>query len=158
MPTPIPVLDDFDRRILAALQIKGDLTQEELADRVHLSRSQCSRRVARLREEGVIDRVVAVLRPEAVGLSLKAYVTVSLRSHADEHTSAFNAFVMATPEVLECCMLTGHADYLLRVWTVDLGAFDAFVHKLLQNPGVATVRSSIVLRDIKQTNALPLDR
>ena len=151
-------LDAFDVRILAALQRRADMTQDELAEAAHLSRSQCSRRVQRLRETGYIDRVVALLDPQRLGLTFKTYVMVTLKSHADSHTEAFGELVAKSEEVLECSMLTGDADYLLLVYTADLKAFDGFLQKLLHSPAIATVRSSIALRDIKRTTELPLPR
>lgn len=149
-------LDSYDLKILAAIQRQADLTQDELAEAAHLSRSQCARRLQRLREAGYITRIAAILSPEHLGLSLKAYVMATLRSHHEEHTSAFNALVADSPQVLGCSMLTGDADYLLTVHTEDLKSFDAFVQTLLRSPAIATVRSSIVLRDIKGTTELPL--
>lgn len=150
-------LDSFDVRILTALQQQGDLTQAEIAEKVHLSPSQCSRRVQRLRSEGYISKVVALVDPEQVGLAIKAYVMVTLRSHADEHTSNFAWLVKQSPHIVECCKLTGDFDFLLKVHAADLKRFDQLLQWLLRSPAVATVRSSIVLRDVKETTALPIE-
>jgi DNA-binding Lrp family transcriptional regulator len=149
-------LDAFDLKLLMALQEKGDLTQAELAERVCLSPSQCSRRLQNLREEGYIDRITALLSPAKLGLTLKVYVVVALRSHTEDKTREFVDFVDRSPQILECCMLTGDSDYLLKVVVGDLTSFDGFVQSLLHLPCIATVRSSIVLRDIKETTVLPL--
>jgi DNA-binding Lrp family transcriptional regulator len=109
-----------------------------------------------LRDEGYIDRIVAVLDRDKLGLTLKAYMMVSLRSHVDDSTSAFDTLVGQSPEVLECSRVTGDADYLLKVVASDLKAFDDFVQTLLHSNIVASVRSSIVLRDVKRTTELPL--
>ena len=109
-----------------------------------------------MRDEGVIDRVVAVVNPEAVGLSIKAYVTILLRSHTDENTNAFEAFVKSTPQITECSMLTGEADYLLCVRTTDIVTFHKFIREALKNAAISTVRSLIVIQEVKQSGALPL--
>lgn len=149
-------LDNFDVKLLSAIQEKGDITLGELAEKVYLSSSQCSRRLQRLREEGYVSRVTALLSPQKLGFNLKSYVVVTLRSHATEHTSEFSAFVQSSLQILECCMLTGDADYMLKVVAADLKAFDHFVQGLLRLPCIATVRSSLVLRDLKETTDLPL--
>lgn len=149
-------LDGFDVKLLAAIQEKGDITLGELAQKVCLSSSQCSRRLQRLRDEGYVNRVTALLSPRKLGFSLKSYVVVTLRSHATEHTSEFSSFVQSSPQILECCMLTGDADYMLKVVAADLNGFDHFVQGLLRLPCIATVRSSLVLRDLKETTDLPL--
>ena len=149
-------LDNFDVKLLSAIQERGDITLGELAEKVCLSSSQCSRRLQRLRDDGYINRVTALLSPQKLGFSLKSYVQVTLRSHAVEHTDEFSTFVEHSPQVLECCMLTGDADYVLKVVEADLKAFDRFVQGLLRLPCIATVRSSLVLRDLKETTDLPL--
>lgn len=149
-------LDGFDVKLLSAIQEKGDITLGELADKVCLSPSQCSRRLQRLRDDGYINRITALLTPHKLGFSLKSYVQVSLRSHTAEHTDEFSTFVEKSPQILECCMLTGDADYMLKVVEADLKAFDRFVQGLLRLPCIATVRSSLVLRDLKETTDLPL--
>lgn len=149
-------LDRFDVRLLALLQSDADATQDELAEAARLSRSQCSRRLQRLREEGLIERTVALLSPERLGLTLKAYVTVSLRSHSPEDLALFSEMLAGAPEVLECSMMTGDADYLMKVQTADLPRFDLFLQRFLACAAVTRVRSSIVLRDVKRTTQLPL--
>lgn len=157
-PMTATTLDRFDIKLLEAVQSNAALTQDELAERAHLSRSQCSRRLQRLRDEGVIAATVALLDPAKLGLSLQVYVMVTLRSHSADDLGRFLALVGDAGEVLECCMLTGDADYLLRVCAADLAHFDGFLQRLLKCPAVAAVRSSIVLRDIKRTTRLPLPR
>lgn len=149
-------LDAFDVKLLLAVQEKGDITQGELAEIVCLSPSQCSRRLQRLRDEGYIARVTALLSPAKLGFTLKSYIVVTLRSHTTEHTAEFSEFVRTAPQILECCMLTGDSDYLLKVMAADLKSFDLFVQELLRLPSIATVRSSLVLRDLKETTSLPI--
>ena len=155
----VPDLDRFDVRILAALQECADLTHGELAERVLLSPSQCSRRIQRLREAGYIERTVAILNAERLGLGVTAYVQVSLRAHAEASGRAFRDRVRRAPEVQECCAVTGDADYLIKVRTPTLKRFADFLNDTFMRDTdvVATVRSSIVLEEVKRSTALPLD-
>lgn len=150
-------LDVFDRRILRALQEDAQLTQADLADRVLLSPSQISRRIQYLEQAGYIVRRVALLDPAKLGLGVTAYVTVVMRSHAEVEIEAFRDRLRRLPEVVECCKLTGNADYLLKIVASDLHAYDRILTEyLLKAPEVATVRSGIVLEEVKKTTALPL--
>jgi DNA-binding Lrp family transcriptional regulator len=150
-------LDATDIRILAALQQEGDLTLEQLAERCHVSPSRCSRRVQRLRDEHYIRHIAAILDPQKLGLSIKAYITVVLLRHS-EKAEAFHSLVRRAPEVLECSMITGDADFLLKVCTRDLKTFRVFLDDLAATNQVATIRSSIVIDEMKNTSALPLLR
>ncbi|WP_341705670.1 Lrp/AsnC family transcriptional regulator [Ferrovibrio sp.] len=151
-------LDVFDIRLLAALQAAGRAPNAQLADSVGLSASQVSRRLARLEETGVIAGYAALLRPEAVGLSVTAFSNISLERHSDTLVRNFQQSVTARPEILECWSVTGEADFVLRIVAADLKAFaDFMMLHLLRLPGVRSARSSIVLHRIKQTTALPLD-
>lgn len=154
----MPDLDPYDLRILAVLQERGDLTHGELAERVHLSASQCSRRIQRLRENGYIDRTVTILNADKLGLGVTAYVQVTLRAHAEASGQAFHERMRRMPEVLECCAVTGDADYLIKVRTTSLKRFSDFLNEAFMRDTavVATVRSSIVLDAVKSTTALPL--
>lgn len=150
-------LDIFDLRLLAALQRDGRAPNAALAETVGLSASQVSRRLARLESEGVIATYAALLQPDAVGLSVLAFSSVSLERQA-EAMDGFEAAVLRFPEILECYSVTGEQDFVLRIVAKDLKAFADFLsHRLLRVPGVRSVRSSIVLHTIKQTTALPLD-
>lgn len=149
-------LDRTDIRILSVVQEHGDLTLEELAARALLSPSQCSRRLQTLRERGYISRVVTLLDAGRLGLGLKAYVSVVLR-HQGKRSDSFHALVQRSPEVLECCMIAGEADYVLKLCTRDLKTFRAFLDSLADTNQVARMRSSIVVEETKSTTALPLD-
>jgi Lrp/AsnC family leucine-responsive transcriptional regulator len=150
-------LDSFDRRILAELQAQGDIGPAELSERVHLSPSQCSRRLQRLKAEGYIDKIVALLSHEHLDLGVTAYVLITLRSHAPEHSEAFQQRVRTSPEILECASTTGEADYVLKVCTKDLASYNILLtEKLLRASEIATARSSIVLNQMKSTTELPL--
>jgi Lrp/AsnC family transcriptional regulator, leucine-responsive regulatory protein len=148
-------LDRTDLKILAAVQEKGDLTMEELGARVSLSTSQASRRLERLRRDGYIARVAAVLDAERLGLGIKAYIMVGLVPHV-QHASAFHELVRRSPEILECCMTTGETDFLLKVQTRDLKTFRELLTALTATKQVAAIRSSIVIEETKNLTALPL--
>jgi len=156
-----PDLDSIDRRILQALQADGRLTFDELAGKVGLSPSAVLRRVRRLEEAAVISGYVALVRPEAVGLGLTAYLNVRLEKHADSHKrnpmDVFKAAVQAWPEVVECVSLTGEMDYLLRVVVADMAHYARFIgDTLLRNPSVQDCKSSFVLERVKGTTAMPV--
>lgn len=149
-------LDVFDLRLLTALQREGRAPNAALAETVGLSASQVSRRLARLEAEGVIATYAALLKPDAVGLSVLAFSSVSLERQA-EAMDGFEAAMLRFPEILECYSVTGEQDFVLRIVARDLKAFADFLSdRLLRVPGVRSVRSSIVLHTIKQTTALPL--
>jgi len=154
-------LDRLDLRVLELLQADGRATYEQIAERVGLSPSATLRRVRRLEESGVIDRYVALVRPERVGLALTAYINVRLEKHAETHKrspmDAFRASVQGWPEVVECSSLTGEMDYLLRVMVADMAHYSRFVmDTLLKHPSVQDCKTSFVLESIKRTTALPL--
>ena len=151
-------LDSFDSRILAQLQTQGDLGPVELAEIIHLSPSQCSRRLQRLKAEGYVARIVALLDETHLNIGVVAYVLTTLKSHAPEQTQLFQARIGALSEVVECHKMTGEADYILKVCTRNLETFNALLtDHLLVAPEIATVRSSIVLDRIKSTSQLPLE-
>ncbi len=150
-------LDGFDRRILACLQVQGDAGVAQLSEAVFLSPSQCSRRVHRLRAEGYITRMVALLDRDRLNLAITAYVLVTLRSHGAAERKAFAARVGGLDEVLECASLAGEADFLVKICTRDLRSYNSLLmHRLLAAPEVATVRTSVVLDAIKEATGLPL--
>ncbi len=154
---PISNLDPIDRRILEELQANGRITNQELADLVGLSPSPCLRRVRQLEAENVIARYVALIDPEAMGLSVTAFVRIRLDQQDDRHLAEFEAAVAGFPEVMECYLMTGEADYQLRVLVTSLGAFEDFLrHRLTRVPGVANVTTSFALRPVIYKTALPL--
>ncbi|WP_206663454.1 Lrp/AsnC family transcriptional regulator [Aurantiacibacter suaedae] len=146
-------MDVYDKRILNSVQERADLTHAELAERVHLSPSQCARRLQRLREEGYIERTVAILNRERLGLDVLAHVLISLQAHEGARNDAFRCFVDEAPEVLECYMQSGDADLLMKVAVPGLDALAGFIDRLIAvSGGLATLRSYIVLRPIKTGN------
>jgi Lrp/AsnC family transcriptional regulator, leucine-responsive regulatory protein len=150
-------LDAIDRRIVAALQADGRLSNVDLADLVGLSPSPCLRRVKRLEREGYIEGYRAALRRERVGLGFSVFVGVKIDGHANERALLFEKAVMAMPEVIACHMISGDADYLLEVVVPDLEGYQQFlVGKLLNLPMVREVRSNIAIQTLKAGAPLPL--
>jgi Lrp/AsnC family leucine-responsive transcriptional regulator len=151
-------LDAIDRKILAALQDNGRLSNVELAERVGLSPSPCLRRVRRLEDAGVINRYVALVDQKAVGLPVSVFISIKLERQQEDDLDSFEAAVQHYPEVLECYLMTGTRDYLLRVATRDLSAYERFLkNKLTRVGNVASIESSFALKQVKYTNSLPLD-
>ena len=154
-------LDKLDRHILRSLQDDGRATYDQLAEQVGLSPSAVLRRVKRLEESGVIDRYVALVKPEAVGLGLTAYLNMRLEKHTESHKrnpmDLFRASVQTWPEVAECSALTGEMDYLLRVVVQDMAHYSRFImDTLLKHPSVQDCKTSFVLDRVKATTAVPL--
>lgn len=148
--------DALDRKILDALQSNGRMTNQELADQIGLSPSPCLRRVRQLEASGVISRYVALVDPEAIGLSVSAFVRVRLDQQDDRHLAAFETAIAEFPEVMECYLMTGEADYQLRVLVGSLGEFEDFLrHRLTRVEGIANVTTSFALRPIIYKTALP---
>ncbi|MDO8717982.1 MAG: Lrp/AsnC family transcriptional regulator [Polaromonas sp.] len=154
-------LDKLDRQILRSLQADGRATYDQLSEQVGLSPSAVLRRVKRLEESGVIDRYVALIKPESVGLGLTAYITVRLEKHLESHKRSpmelFRVSVQTWPEVVECAALTGEMDYLLRVVVQDMAHYSRFImDALLKHPSVQDCKTSFVLDRVKSTTAVPL--
>ena len=119
-------LDRVDRRILSELQRQGDIGPAELSERLHLSASQCSRRIQRLKDEGYVVETVARLNRGRLHLGASAYVLTSLKSHAPSHAEGFHKLVGTSPEVLECALTTGEADFVLKICTQVCKAITGF--------------------------------
>ena len=150
-------LDVFDLRLLAAIQAKGDMTQAELSEIVHLSPTQCARRLQRLRTDGYVRDIVAILDPERLGINIIAHTLVGLRNHDDETGKAFRAFIDAADEVVECWSQTGDADYLLKIMVKDLGELASLIERLITAVGgFASLRSFVALKAIKRTTTVPI--
>jgi len=150
-------IDDMDRAILRALQKHGRMTHAELSDKVHLSPSACHRRVQRLETSGVIRDYVALLNPRAVGRIATVFVEIRLTGQSDEILDAFEKAVARIPDVLECHLMAGTADYLLKVVARDSEDF-AQIHRrhLARLPNVAQMQSSFALKTVFRTTALPV--
>ena len=150
-------VDGIDRRILAVLQKEGRISNADLSERVHLSPSACHRRVARLEAAGFIGSYVALLDRRKIGRPTTVFVEITLSGQADDVLEAFEREVARIPEVLECHLMAGTADYLLKVSAEDSEDF-ARIHRrsLARLPGVAQMHSSFALRTVMQTTALPV--
>lgn len=152
-------LDAIDRRILAALQRDGRLTNADLADAVGLSPSPCLRRVKLLEKAGVIAGYHATLDRKAIGLGLTIFVGIKVERHHDEEARAFREAVAALDEVVSCHLVSGEADFLLQVVVADLAAYERFLlGTLLKLPGVSDIRSNFAIQTVKDRAPLPLDQ
>ena len=150
-------LDKYDRAILEALQQDGRISNVHLAAKVNLSESACLRRVRALEDEGYIDRYVALVNQSRVGLGGNVLVHIGLHREEQSELAAFEAAVRNIPEVMECYLMTGEFDYLLRVVVADMADFER-LHKeaLTRLPGVARVNSSVAIRTVQKKTELPL--
>ena len=150
-------LDEIDLRILSLLQRDASLSNQALAEKVHLTPAPCLRRVKRLVDEGVIERTVALLNRSRLGLGVVAYAFVSLDSHRQGTGEPLEALVRSSPEIVECVRLSGEYDYLLRIIVTSMQDYSRFLdERLLKCPSVRSVNTSFDLGVLKQTTALPL--
>ena len=150
-------LDTIDRRILDQLQRNGRISNVELAGLVGLSPSPCLRRVRDLEDAGVIDRYAAILDQGAAGFSLSVFVQVTLERQIEAALEAFERVIAERPEVMECYLMTGDADYLLRIVVPDVAAYETFLkNHLIRIQGISSIKSSFALNRVKYETALPL--
>lgn len=157
MPPPPVTVDATDIRILEELQRNAKLTNVELAARVHLSPSPCLARVRALEKAGVISRYVTLLDPIRLGQAVSVFIQVRLEQQVERSLKTFEAAISAWPEVMECYLMTGDSDYMLRVVVADIPALERFIlERLSKIRGVANIRSSFALKQVKYETALPL--
>lgn len=151
-------MDRYDQHILQILQQEGRISNQELADRIGLSPSPCLRRVRQLEEDGVIDRYIALLNPNLLGLKLTALIQIAMDKHTPERFENFERQIGEFPEVQACFLITGQsADYILKVVVPDMDHFQAFLlGKLTRIEGVSGVHSSFVMRKVVDTTVLPI--
>jgi Lrp/AsnC family transcriptional regulator len=150
-------LDSYERRILAILQEDAGLSTAAVAEAVGLSASPCWRRIDRLEREGYIKRRVAILDRKKVGLNAQIFAQVRLNAHGRANLDEFAAAIRQFPEVLECHVLMGSVDFMLRVVTADIEAYELFFfEKLSRLAGIQEINSTVALSEIKSTTALPL--
>ncbi|WP_114392319.1 Lrp/AsnC family transcriptional regulator [Oleisolibacter albus] len=150
-------LDGIDWHILAELQKDGAATAAEVADKVGLSQSPCWRRIQRLEEDGVIKRRVALLDRKALGLNVLIFSHVKLEAHSGDTLDDFREAIRRIPEVQECFVLMGQVDFLLRIVTRDIEAYEKlFFERLSKLPGVREINSMIAVSAVKETTELPL--
>jgi Lrp/AsnC family transcriptional regulator len=150
-------MDAYDRRILALLQERADISTAEIAERIGLSQSPCWRRIQRLKEEGVIRGQVTLLDRKKIGLNAQVFAQVKLNAHGRSNLTEFAEKIREFPEVLECYVLMGSVDFLLRIVTNDIEAYERFFfERLSMVPGIQEVNSIVALSEIKSTTVLPL--
>ena len=150
-------LDHTDRRILELLQAEAGINASEIGERIGLSQSAVWRRMQSLRDAGVIREQPVKLDREKVGLNTMVFAHVKLTSHGRSNLADFSEAVKGYPEVLDCYVVLGNVDFLLRIVTADIKAYEQFFfEKLSQLPGIQEVNSTIVLSDVKHTTALPI--
>jgi Lrp/AsnC family transcriptional regulator len=149
-------MDHTDLKILAILQEDASLSVAEVANRVNLSQTPAWRRIQRLEERGVIERRVAILNPESIGLGLSVFVEIETGDHSAEWLQRFAAAVSEMPEVMEVYRMAGDVDYLLRIAISDMAAYDRFYKKLIELVPLKNVTSRFAMERVKSTTAYPL--
>ena len=151
-------MDSTDIKILSHLQDDASLTNVELAKRVHLSPSPCLSRVKAMESAGVIQRYVALAQPQALGLDLNVFISISLKEQSKEALATFEQRIAEHDEVMECYLMTGDSDYLIRVAIADMGSLEKFIlEQLTPIPGVEKIRSGFALKQVRYKTALPLN-
>lgn len=151
-------LDAIDRKILVALQENAHATMEEISATVGLSPSPCARRVRQLEAAGVIRGYVAVVDQQKVGLPISVFASIRLERQREDELDRFARAISHWPEIVECYLMTGQRDYLLRIVVKDLPAYEAFLKRTLTRlEGVASIESSFALSQVKHAQALPID-
>jgi Lrp/AsnC family leucine-responsive transcriptional regulator len=153
---PKPKLDRIDYRILHFIQNDARMTNNELAEAVGLSASPCLRRVKALEANGIIKRYVGIVDAVAVGLPISAFVNVSLHNQDREALEAFQSRVKTYPEVMECYLMTGSSDFLMRVVVPDLQSYERFTDRLTRIPGISNIQTSFALKPVVYKTELPL--
>jgi len=152
-------LDPIDIRILNELQNDSSHSNVELAKRVHLSPSPCLMRVKALKDKGVIRNYVALADPKILGLGLNVFISISLKEQSKEALAQFERRISEHDEVMECYLMTGDSDYLIRVAVADMGALEKFIlEQLTPIPGIEKIRSSFALKQVRYKTALPLPK
>lgn len=150
-------LDRTDRRILHELQVKADISMQELGERVGISHTPCWRRLRRLEDLGLIRGRVALLDAEHLDLTVNVFVNVSLKRHQDNALTRFEESVQDIPEIVECYTVSGETDFLLRVVVADVRAYEHLLKETLVHlPEVSNLTSTFALRQVKYTTALPI--
>jgi Lrp/AsnC family leucine-responsive transcriptional regulator len=155
---PLEKLPEIDTQLLRHLQRNARITNASLANTARLSPSACLRRVRSLEERGYVRSYVAMLNPERLGLGVSVFIQVSLEKKDEATLQGFERAILKRPEVMECYLMTGDSDYLLRVVAPDVAAFERFLMEhLTKIRGIASIKSSFALKQVKYTTALPLD-
>ncbi len=151
------MLDAVEKRILAVLQEDATLSLAEIAERVGMSATPCWRRIQRLRQAGIIKAQVALLDRRAIGLNAQIFAQVRLSAQGRERLEEFSREIQNFPEVLECYVMMGSIDFMLRIVAADIDAYERFFfEKLSRVPGIQEISSMVALSEIKATTALPI--
>lgn len=149
-------MDAKDRKIIRALQENGRLTNQELAERVNLSPSPCLRRLRNLERQGIIRGYIALVDQQAYGLPITVFLRIRLERHSKDAIRLFEERIVEIPEILDCFLMTGGADYLLRAIVADLQSFEGFVRQKLHDiSGIASIDTSFAYGTVKQTHVYP---
>ena len=151
-------MDETDRRILAVLQKDATLSMDALAERVHLSRNACWRRIRQMEEAGVLKGRVALVDPQAVGLGLSVFVMIRTQRHDPDWLAQFQKVVREMPEIVGAHRMSGDLDYVLRVRVADVAGYDRFYQRLIAKVPLADISASFVMEDLKDTTELPVLR
>ncbi|MCG8274621.1 Lrp/AsnC family transcriptional regulator [Aquamicrobium sp. NLF2-7] len=155
---PITQIDAIDRKILRALQADGKISVGELADRVGLSPSPCARRIRLMENAGVIKGYAAIVDQKKVGLPISAFASIKLERQREEDLDRFEEAVSRWPEVLDCYLMTGQRDYLMRIVAADLEAYERFIKdRLTRLENIASIETSFALGQVKRSEVLPLE-
>lgn len=150
-------MDKFDKAILSVIQHEGRITNQNLAERVNLSTAPCWRRLNKLEKQGIVEGYVALLNRESLGLSVMAYIHISLNDHNADTVETFDSFVENSRNILECYSVSGEYDYLIRVIALDVTSLESFLmDDLLKLKAVRSANTSFVLKQKKYTTALPI--
>ena len=154
---PNPELDAIDLKILRALQEDGKISMGELAEKVGLSPSPCARRVRLMEKAGIIKGYAAIIDQRRVGLPISAFASIKLERQREEDLDRFEETVSRWPEVLDCYLMTGQRDYLMRVVAADLEAYERFIKdKLTRLDNIASIETSFALGQVKRSETLPI--
>ncbi len=154
---PSSELDAIDRRILRTLQANGKISVGELAERIGLSASPCARRIRLLEKAGIIKGYAAIVDQKRVGLPISAFASIKLERQREEDLDRFEETVLRWPEVLDCYLMTGQRDYLMRIVAADLEAYERFIKdKLTRLENIASIETSFALGQVKRSEILPL--
>jgi Lrp/AsnC family leucine-responsive transcriptional regulator len=155
---PNSKLDAIDRKIICALQADGKISVGELAEKVGLSPSPCARRIRLLESTGIIKGYTAIVDQKRVGLPMSAFASIKLERQREDDLDRFEKIVIGWPEVLDCYLMTGQRDYLLRIVAADLEAYERFIKdKLTRLANIASIETSFALGQVKRSEALPLN-
>jgi len=151
-------IDSYSAKILSSLQDDGRLTVQEIGDRIGLSSTPTWKRIKELERQGVIQRYAAILNRSKVGLGNCVLAEINLSRHIKNVVNDFEKAIQDCPAIIECYSVTGQADYLIKVVTPDVASYDEFLYAVVfKLPGVSSIRSSVVLREVKSATQLPLD-